>query len=180
MFCCKNGKIDLPKPEMPEKLKDLLQNNKDFLNNIRLYNNSVCMATFGVDGKIKDEWSTFQFQGRCYHYIGDLKPAENDPRKFAQWYIHDGGLSPDEEAEGRIAGQPEGVRCRLDKDVVKTLQKMLAGKNQLVKQLKFVANLPQEQIEGKKFVLKAEGRPDGSHRRSYNLPGLFNNLFLFF
>ena len=60
MFCCKNGKIDLPKPEMPEKLKDLLQNNKDFLNNIRLYNNSFCLATFGVDGRIKDEWSTFQ------------------------------------------------------------------------------------------------------------------------
>ena len=109
----------------------------------------------------------------------DLKPAENDPRKFAQWYIHDGALSPDEEAEGRIAGQPESVRCHLDKDTVKTLQKLLTEKNRLVKQLKFVANLPQEQIEGKKFVLKAEGRPDGSHRRSYNLPGLITTSFLF-
>ena len=47
---------------------------------------------------------------------------------------------------------------------------MLKQTNQLVKQFKMVSELPNEEVAGKKFVLRAEGRPLGSHERNYNLP----------
>ena len=170
-FCCNKGKIKVPKPEVPDQLKELLLHDKEFLHNIRSYNNALCLATLGVEGKVKDLWSTFQFQGRCYHYIGDLKPSDGDSRQFAQWYIHDGELSKEEEAQGRIDGQLESVRNRLNKETMIKLQEMLKDKNHLVMKFQFVCQLPEEQIEGKKFVLTAEGRPQGTHEGTYNLPG---------
>ena len=169
-FCCNKNKIKVPKPEVPDLLKELLLHDNDFLRNIRSYNNALCLASLGVEGKVKDLWSTFQFQGRAYHYIGDLKPADGDGRQFAQWYIHDGELSKEQEAQGRIDGQLQSVRNRLNKETMVKLQEMLKEKNHLVKQLRFVSQLPEEQIEGKKFVLCAEGRPEGTHERTYNLP----------
>ena len=102
------GKIKYPR--MPEEMKKLLEN-KDFVQNIRLYNNTLCLATFGVEGGKKvDNWSTFKFQGRCYHLIGPLQPDEGEDKQFAQFYIHDADYSPREEAERRIQGQYEDMQ----------------------------------------------------------------------
>ena len=100
---------------MPKVLKDLLENDKDFVSKIRLYNNALCLATWGVEGEVKNEFSTFKFQGRCHHFIGSLRPEEGEGKLFAQWYIHDG--SAEEEAQGRINSMPDDAKCGLKKDM---------------------------------------------------------------
>ena len=53
-FCCNKNKIKISKPEVPDELKELLLHDKDFLHNIRSYNNALCLASLGVEGKVKD------------------------------------------------------------------------------------------------------------------------------
>ena len=85
-------------------------------------------------------------------------------------YIHDGELTPEAEAKGRIDGQPQDAKCRLKPETVQKLQEMLKDTNRLVKTLNFVSKFDDQMAEGKKFVLKAEGRPADSHQGVYNLP----------
>ena len=47
---------------------------------------------------------------------------------------------------------------------------MLRDTNRLVKTLNFVSKFDDQMADGKKFVLKAEGRPADSHQGVYNLP----------
>ena len=131
---------------------------ENFQKNIRLYNNALCLATFGVDGKQEDGWSTFKFQGRCYHRLGKMKAAEGETKKFGQFFIHDPDMSPDQEAQGRIEGQTESMRCRLNKETVKKLQEMLKETNRLVQQFRYVAELPEFELANKKFVLRSDIR----------------------
>ena len=158
----------IEQPELPPLLKDMLENDRDFVNKIRLYNNSLCLATWGVEGKVEDTWSTFKLQGRVHHMIGTLQPEEGQERRWAQWYIHDG--SADEEAQGRIDNMPEDARCRLDKETVKKLQAMLHEVNSLVKVYKQICEIEEEHSTELKFVLTEDGRPMGTHERTYNLP----------
>ena len=171
-FCCANGKFKIDQLEMPPQLKNLLENDTDFVKNIRLYNNALCLATWGVEGgKVTDEWSNFKFQGRCYHRIGPLRPEDGDDRRWAQWYIHDG--TAEEEAQGRIDSMPEGARCRLKKETVKVLQDMLHEVNSLVKGCKMMTEIEEEhpeRVQEMKFLLTETGRPAGAHERTYNLP----------
>ena len=83
-FCCAEGKAIFDIASIPQWLKDLIENNPDFLKHIRLYNNALCLATVGMEGEKKDTWSTFAFKGRCYHRIGSLKPNEGEPKRFSQ------------------------------------------------------------------------------------------------
>ena len=170
-FCCGNGKIKWDQKEMPAVLKQLLEGDKDFVSKIRLYNNSLCLATWGVEGgkeKIKDSWSNFKFQGRCYHQVGPLKPEEGEDRRFAQWYIYDG--SAEEEAQGRIDSMPEEARGSLKRETVMKLQEMIHSENRLVKMYKMICELDETQFSDMKFVLTETGRPAGTHQGTYNLP----------
>ena len=169
-FCCSQGRINIEIPEVPETLKELLENDQNFKNHIRKYNNSLALATWGCDALDHKTWPNFKFQGKCYHAIGALKPDQGQPRKFAQWYIHDGSISAEEEAQGRIQDQYGSVD--LKKDTMIKLQTMLHEVNPYIHDFKTIGEFPEELIKDVKFILKKEGKAKDQEniRRKYNLP----------
>ena len=167
-FCCGNGRVQIDVPEVPETLKELLENDKNFKEHIRKYNNSLALATWGCDSLDFKTWPNFKFQGKCYHAIGALKPEKGQPRKFAQWYIHDESISAEMEANGRIMDQYGSVD--LSKETMLKLQNMLHEVNPYIKDFQTISEIPEELIKDIQFILKREGKPTDQHVRKYNLP----------
>ena len=108
-MCCLNGKVVLPmcKPP-PQELHRLFfdkdtQESKNFIENIRQYNNMFSFTSFG--GKINHALNsggapyTFSLSGMNYHSIGNLLPPQGAKPVFSQLYIHD----TDNEIHNRIS-----------------------------------------------------------------------------
>ena len=90
--CCKNGKVKLPQLDEPPKyLRDLLDNNNQFKNNIRAYNSIFAFASLGanIDKKLIEKKGNYCFRihGNVYHYMGSLLPQQKEDAKFAQIYL---------------------------------------------------------------------------------------------
>ena len=137
-FCCLKGKIKLPLPDPPKVLKDLLKSNNNFRTNIRSYNNSLALASLGIDKKeiMNEGFSpSLKFQGTIYHNIGALKPNEGEQPKFAQHYIHDASMTADDEVAMRMKS---ANNTNLKPDIVKQLQEMLHIHNPYVKTFKVI------------------------------------------
>ena len=160
-FCCQNGNVSLPKiKEFPQELKELYTD-KNFLNNIRSYNNSLALASIGCDEKILPGFNpTFKIQGKVFHTIGSLNPENGQTPKFAQLYFYD----TDNEIQNRLQHNPH-----LKPDVLEKLQKCLKSVNPYVKSLEYASTLSNEQPDVR-IVICAEKKPKDEHSRKYNLP----------
>lgn len=93
-MCCMNGKIVLPKlNEPPQFMLNYLygktQESKHFMKNIRKYNSTFQMTSFGATKIFNQEnyLPTFKIQGQAYHIIGSLLPEKVNDSKFLQIYF---------------------------------------------------------------------------------------------
>ena len=160
-LCCKLGKVVLPKLDnLIEPLNELLKS-KHFFNNIRNYNSSFQMTSFGANKIIKDGYNTqVKIQGQVYHLLGSLK-KEKDSEKYLQIYFMG---NTTEESNRRCSVIPNSL---LKFDIISSLQNMLHLYNSKVKSFIYAnSNLP----DNLKLILSAEKRPLGEHERRFNDP----------
>ncbi|GJY50997.1 DNA helicase [Tanacetum coccineum] len=79
-------------PEPPEYIKHLFSD-KQFLQNIRAYNQMFAMTSFGakIDESINAGRGPYVFKvsGQVYHWIGSMCPPVGEAPKFLQLYIYD-------------------------------------------------------------------------------------------
>ena len=181
-FCCRSGNIQLKDyiPDVPQPLKDMLKRDQKVLDNLRGLNSSFSMMSLGFESKSKSGAvqngetimpgysPTLKFHGNMYHRMPPLKPSDGQNRKFAQWFIHDGLLSAQEEAQGRI--NVHRNTSKYDMDTMLKLQEMLHENNVLVKDFKMIAELEPDDAKNLQFILKENGKPQQGHKNQYNLP----------
>ena len=96
-MCCKQGKIKLPKFNVPPlPLQHLLvadtNESKTFQQHIRAYNSALGFASIGAN--VSETISgkgvyTFKIQESVYHRMGSLLPSANEKPSFAQICFHD-------------------------------------------------------------------------------------------
>ena len=94
-LCCLKGSVQLDAfPQPPVFLQHLYEgkdsNGKHFLANIRKYNGSFQMTSFGCSEITMAGFNpSFRIQGQVYHFIDSIIPAEGESSKFAQIYFID-------------------------------------------------------------------------------------------
>ena len=93
-FCCKAGKVQLPLLESIDETMLEFFTDKQFMKNIRKYNQSLAFCSLGanVDYNLasdRDGVYTFRVHGTIMHKIGDLLPTVGEQPKFMQIYMHD-------------------------------------------------------------------------------------------
>ena len=124
-------------------------------------NNAKKFAVSGYDPNVR-------YQGRLYHSLGPLVPDPNEQKKCAQFFIHDGSITAEQEAQQRM--NSSDTTKQLDKSILMELQQMLHRDNRFVKDFKFIGNLPDKDVKDVQFVLRKDKPPKGHHRGRYNLP----------
>lgn len=166
-MCCSAGKIKLPfLQEPPEALSRLLKDQSTesthFLNNIRKYNSSFQMTSFGADKDVVQPGfsPTFCIQGQIYHKIGSVLPTEDHDPVFLQIYF-----MGDERTEAQR-------RCEIirgvERSIIEDLQCLLHTHNELIKTFKIaIENMPDESY---KIVIHSDRTPRGEHERRFNAP----------
>jgi hypothetical protein len=165
-MCCSNGKVKLPELSFPiEPLKSLLlgdsANAKHFKENLRKYNSSFQMTSFGAT-EIREPgyMPTFKIQGQIYHQIDSLLPQPNEEHKFLQIFFMNNGQV---EAKRRCEIIP-GIKP----NIVHELQQMLHQHNAYIKSFKTaLEKMPRDEY---KIVIKADQVPTGEHERRFNAP----------
>ena len=169
-FCCSGG-VKLPAIQCPDKLLNLLENNKSFVSNLRRYNNGLALASNGLKEILPDGYHpNVKIQGQVYHKIHPLTPELGEEKTFAQIYIHDPDFNEEDELNRRMEVSSSGSKT-MKKDIMKELQEMLHQVNPYVKDLKHVMDLPDNQVQNLKFVLKTNSKPTPKHVKGrYNLP----------
>ncbi|XP_035713810.1 uncharacterized protein LOC118438127 [Folsomia candida] len=111
--CCNKGKVKIPTFATHEYIKRLLigqdPDSKNFMENIRSYNNAFAFASVGAQIKAPPGYGPYCYRihGQIYHRTGTLHPDDGEPRKYAQLYI----LDPDE-ANRRRLNEPSNVACK--------------------------------------------------------------------
>lgn len=165
-MCCSNGKVSLmPMKAPPEPLLEYISGDsstsKHFIQNIRKYNSSFQMTSFGATKIFKEGFMpTFKVQGQIYHNIGSLMPIEKNTEKFLQIYFM--GDSEKEKSK-RLEYSNE-----LRHEIISNLQEILHKHNKLVKIFKYaIEKLPEKEYQ---IVLKADKIPDGYHKKRFNEP----------
>ena len=168
-FCCSNGSFSIKLPDIPEPLKTKLIYDINFRKNIRKYNNSLALCSWGVDSPEPKSWPNIKFQGRVYHSLGSIHPESGESRKWAQCYIHDGSITAEEEADSRMKLQIDSHD--MNKNTLVELQNMLHLCNPYVKDFKTMGEIPEDQVLEVKFILKMHGKPPPTvHPKTFNLP----------
>ena len=124
-------------------------------------NNTTKFAISGYDPNVR-------YQGRLYHSLGPLVPDPNEQKKCAQFFIHDGSITAEQEAQQRM--NSSDTTKQLDKSILMELQQMLHRDNRFVKDFKFIGNLPDKDVKDVQFLLRKDKPPKGHHRGRYNLP----------
>lgn len=166
-MCCSNGKVKLnPIVAPPEPLSSLMSNNttesKHFLNNIRKYNSSFQMTSFGAT-KIENDrryLPTFRIQGQIYHRIGSLLPMPGDDHKFLQIYFIG---NEEEEIDQRCS-----IAVTTNRDIITKLQEFFHKNNDLVNSFKTA--LEKMPPNNYKVVIRADKTPLGEHKGRFNAP----------
>jgi len=164
-ICCGNGKIKLPLLNNPiEPLLSYLSGtsneSKHFLINIRKYNASFNMTSFGANRKKESGYqTTFKIQGQVYHRIGSLLPCDDKSSYLQIYFIGDDEIQSKQ-------------RCNLipniNANIIESIQNCLHEHNELIKIFKSaLENMPTDEC---KIVLKADKIPTGEHERCLNLP----------
>ena len=162
-FCCGQGKICLDAfPSPPDELQ-LLYQEANFITNIRRYNNALTLASLGMGQEIIQPGfsPTVTIQGKMYHSIGSLLPAEASEPKFAQIYFTDS----EHEANYRLEHN-RGLNLQ----IVARLQDCLHASNPYIASFKAAIEIMGQQDSDVRIVLDSEKRPSAEHARRYNLP----------
>ena len=165
-LCCSGGKIKLP--DLPTPIEPLLslldgttQKSKNFLRQIRAYNNCFAMTSFGANDVSLPGWkSTFKIQGQVYHRIGALEPLLNEPKKFLQIYFIKNSVLQAETRKNQFD--------ELEFDTILKLQQFLHDNNSYVQDFKLA--MEKKGIEDYKLVIRADKTPVGQHPRRFNAP----------
>ncbi|GJY13681.1 DNA helicase [Tanacetum coccineum] len=131
--CCNGGKVTLPVEREPSDYIKELFRNRNFLDNIRAYNQMFSMTSFGahVDESVNDGKAPYVFKisGQIHHLIGTLCPIEGDAPRFLQLYIYD----TENEVRNRMkhfGGEDSG---KLNSEIVEGLIRFFNEHNELVK-----------------------------------------------
>lgn len=124
-LCCCKGKVKLdPSCQPPSEMIALFDVNRSgstFLEHIRAYNNALALASLGCNEVCMPRFSpNFKIQGKLFHRIGSLLPAENQAPKFAQLFFYDS----DNELDNRLSHLSD-----IDPDILGQLQGMLHANN---------------------------------------------------
>ncbi|XP_019158591.1 PREDICTED: uncharacterized protein LOC109155362 [Ipomoea nil] len=174
MLCCNNGKIKLPDNKLPPKgIFDLFFGNdeisKEFLHNIRTYNNMFYFTSMGgkVDKNVNKGGAPpiFRLSGQNYHLMGTLLPEQGKEPHFAQLYIYDTA----NERNNRInAVRGSGDQDDIHVEIVNVIQKDLDENNVLVKSFRMaMSELDINPCAEVKIKLLGKRTRDA---RTYNLP----------
>ena len=136
--------------------------NKNFLQNIRAYNNSLALASIGChEQTLPHGWSpTFKIQGKICHRIGSLTPAEGEHPKFSQIYFHD----TDHELQNRLR-----YNQHQNANILNSLQACLKNVNPYIRSLEYATEFSSTSPETQ-IVIGAKKKPDSEHARRYNVP----------
>jgi hypothetical protein len=170
-ICCKQGKISLPRQEVPPPyLQGLLtsegQDSLNFRQNIRAYNSMFSFTSMGgtVDREINTRKGPYVFRllGENYHHIGTLLPEGDNKPRFAQLYIYD--------TENEVSHRISASGCNNDKptvdpNIVSELQKMLDHTNILAKTFRMARDRFKEG-DYHEYTLRILDKRNGTH----NLP----------
>lgn len=168
-MCCLQGKVKLDEIlPPPEPLHSLLtgdhQKSKEFMRNIRRYNNAFQMTSFKSTQVIEQGFMpTFKIQGQVYHLAGSLLPLRPDDHKFLQiYFISD----PETQASTRCSN----VAQPIDSDLVRSLQDMLHSHNRYIQSFKTAIESVPLDTPDFNVVIHANKVPVGEHRGRYNAP----------
>ncbi|GJT41346.1 DNA helicase [Tanacetum coccineum] len=165
-LCCGGGRIQMQPPrEPPEYIKSLFEN-KNFMENTRVYNQMFAMTSFGA--KIDESINTgrgsyvFKVSGQIYHWIGSLCPPAGEPPRFLQLYIYD----TDNEVQNRMHHFGGIDNSQLEPWIVEDLIHFLDAHNELVQLFRTTRDKCRELdiLEFKIRLYNAEGA------RGYELP----------
>ncbi|XP_059221537.1 uncharacterized protein LOC131996104 [Stomoxys calcitrans] len=168
-LCCLQGKVKLEEIlPPPEPLHSLLTGDhpksKQFIRNIRRYNNAFQMTSFKSKQVVERGFMpTFKIQGQVYHLAGSLLPLRPDDHKFLQIYFI---ADPDTQASTRcsIVAQP------IDIDLIRSLQDMLHSHNSYIQSFKTAIESVPVDTPDYNVVIHANKVPVGEHRGRYNAP----------
>ena len=168
-LCCSYGAIRLnqfkdPSPKMKKLFDENSSQSKQFLKNIRQYNNLVSMSSKCITGKLTDFSrirskgpNIFKMSGQMYHLIPNLLPIEGEKCKFSQIYVYDNECE-EKELDNRLKHVKENVKQNIDRATLKLIQKELKKINPYVKTFnataKIFLNNPNKKL---KMVIKAKG-----------------------
>ncbi|XP_019195835.1 PREDICTED: uncharacterized protein LOC109189678 [Ipomoea nil] len=174
MLCCNNGKIKLPENKLPPKgIFDLFFGNdelsKEFLHNIRTYNNMFCFTSTGgkIDKNVNKGGAPpiFRLSGQNYHLMGTLLPEQGKEPHFAQLYIYD---TANEKINRINAVRGSGEQDDIHVEIVNVIQKDLDENNVLVKSFRMaMSELDINPCAEVKIKLLGKRTRD---ERTYNLP----------
>ncbi|XP_019180459.1 PREDICTED: uncharacterized protein LOC109175614 [Ipomoea nil] len=174
MLCCNNGKIKLPENKLPPKgIFDLFFDNdelsKEFLHNIRTYNNMFCFTSMGgkIDKNVNKGGAPpiFLLSGQNYHLMGTLLPEQGKEPHFAQLYIYD---TANEKINRINAVRGSGEQDDIHVEIVNAIQKDLDENNVLVKSFRMaMSELDINPSAEVKIKLLGKRTRDA---RTYNLP----------
>ncbi|XP_035217046.1 uncharacterized protein LOC118190447 [Stegodyphus dumicola] len=168
-MCCLQGKVKLEEILIPpEPLHSLLtgdhQKSKQFMRNIRRYNNAFQMTSFKSKQVVERGFMpTFKIQGQVYHLAGSLLPLRPDDHKFLQIYFI---ADPDTQASTRCSS----VAQPIDRDLIRSLQDMLHSHNCYIQSFKTAIESVPADTPDFNVVIHANKVPVGEHRGRYNAP----------
>ncbi|GBP52161.1 hypothetical protein EVAR_21292_1 [Eumeta japonica] len=134
-MCCLQGKVKLEEILPPsEPFHSLLtgdhQKSKQFMRNIRRYNNAFQMTSFKSKQVVERGFMpTFKIQRQVYHLAGILLPLRPDDHKFLQIYFI---ADPDTQASTRCSS----VAQPIDRDLIRSLQDMSHSHNCYIQSFK--------------------------------------------
>lgn len=168
-LCCSNGKIVLPLfNEPPEPIKSLFSGtttlSNHFLENIRKYNSSFQMTSFGAKQIVRENgfMPTFKVQGQIYHLIGSLLPVAGEDSKFLQiYFVGDNKNKIDRRCS---------IHQATERSIISKLQTFFHKHNHLIKIFKTA--LDQMPSNYYQVVISADRTPAGEHERRFNAPSV--------
>ncbi|XP_041451282.1 uncharacterized protein LOC111080369 [Drosophila obscura] len=160
-MCCASGKVKLPELGSPTQplstlLNGLTPESNHFLNNIRKYNSSFQMTSFGATNIIRDNFmQTFKIQGQIYHRAGSLLPFDNADHQFLQLYYIG---NAEDETDRRCANTR--------RQIIFDLQNLFHEHNELVQLFKTL--LDRMPSDDHKIFIQADKTLVGEHAKRFN------------
>ena len=142
-ICCHKGKVKLPEVHVSDDLKALIERNdcntKNYLDNIRSYNNAFAFASVQVNAVNVPGRGPFCFKihGQVYHVAGSLIPPQGHAPMYAGLFI----IDTDEALQHRL-NHEANQQC--DLNLMTTLQTILERDNPYAQMFHFLKDSVRE------------------------------------